>query len=480
MTPSFIDFHCHPHMKPYGKSFRLSPVGHNSTDRDAENSIWFRVPADLWRKGLQMAGIVKFTQTDIGNLARGNVRIICASLYPIERGFFNNKLGAGGLSDLALDFITSVSKQRVDYIQGITNYFEDLEGEYKYYLQMDGKYVHMDSGPCGYKLVRNYGEIESYMEANPDDTRTVFIIMSIEGLHALNIATEDAPDELSFLSNMRELKNWEYKPFFVTFAHHFFNELCGHAKSLFGMVGSKTDQSKGILTGFTDLGKKVLREALDNTNGKRIYIDIKHMSPQSRKEYFHILETEYKNENIPVIVSHGAVNGLKSMDDPTPGNDHLSSICLTEGINFYDNEILMVAKTQGIFALQTDERRLACEAYIKDIKHSLFLNKIRHYRAALLWNNIQYIAELLDKNGLPAWDHIGIGSDFDGIIDPLNGFLTSAAMPDLQQYVERYAFTYMNDRGKKILRPENCITPSDIVNKIFSENGTAFLKRWFV
>ena len=141
------------------------------------------------------------------------------------------------------------------------------------------------------------------------------------------------------------------------------------------MVGSKTDQSKGILTGFTDLGKKVLREALDNTNGKRIYIDIKHMSPQSRKEYFHILETEYKNENIPVIVSHGAVNGLKSMDDPTPGNDHLSSICLTEGINFYDNEILMVAKTQGIFALQTDERRLACEAYIKDIKYA---TTVRH------------------------------------------------------------------------------------------------------
>ncbi len=37
---------------------------------------------------------------------------------------------------------------------------------------------------------------------------------------------------------------------------------------------------------------------------------------------------------------------------------------------------------------------------------------------------IQHIAELLDKNDIISGDCIAIGSDLDGIIDPLNGFLT--------------------------------------------------------
>lgn len=482
MIPPFIDFHCHPQLKPYGKSFKLNPVGFNSDDRDAENSIWYRIPTTFWRTGFQMAaGIVKFTQSDIGNLADGNVRIICASLYPLEKGFFNNKMGIGGGNDLVLDFITGVSQDRVNYIQDITNYFEDLEGEYNYYRQMDGKTVKMDSGVCGYKLVSSYAEIEAHMQAQPDDVRTIYILLSIEGLHSLNSATDKAPDEAVFVGNMKKVKAWKHKPFFVTFSHHFNNELCGHSKSLFDKVGENTDQSVRLGEGFTDIGRKVLDEALNNDNGKRIYIDIKHMSPLGRRQYFGILQSDkYKNEQIPLIVSHGAANGLKSMDDPTPSGAKWAEVFLPEGINFYDDEILMVARTNGIFALQTDERRLAKKEYLKKIKHALLLNNIRHNRAVLLWNHIRYIAELLDRNGLPAWNNLAIGSDYDGIVDPMNGFLTSASMPDLQQYVERYAFRYVQDEAKHILRPENCISSSEIVHRVFTQNGMDFLKKWCV
>ena len=49
--------------------------------------------------------------------------------------------------------------------------------------------------------------------------------------------------------------------------------------------------------------------------------------------------------------------------------------------------------------------------------------RLMHYRSELVWKQIQYIAELLDDNDLFAWGNIAIGSDYDGLVDPLNSFL---------------------------------------------------------
>ena len=108
------------------------------------------------------------------------------------------------------------------------------------------------------------------------------------------------------------------------------------------------------------------------------------------------------------------------------------------------------------------------------------MNKIRHYRAELLWNQVQHIIELLDRDDLFAWDCIAIGSDFDGIINPLNGFLTQENVSNLQEYLERYAFNYMNGRGKEVLNSFNQISVGEIVSRIFQTNALQFIKKWFV
>jgi len=329
------------------------------------------------------------------------------------------------------------------------------------------------------KLVNNFSDIERNQSVSQEENKIIFIVMTIEGLHSLNSNINAPADETLFLNNLASLKKWNHVPFFVTVAHHFYNELCGHAKSLTGIVGSKTDQSKGLNTGMTELGKKVIRETLSVKNGKRIFIDIKHMSALSRKEYFDMLATEFTNDAIPVIISHGAANGLRSMDEPVVDGIDTANKLLAEDINFYDNEILMVAQTKGILGLQLDERRVASESTLKNVKHSVFVNKIRHYRSELLWNQVQHIAELLDRHNLFAWDCIAIGSDFDGIANPLNGFLTEETTPHLQEYLERHVNNYMNGKGKTSLKPFNQISPSEIVNRIFTTNGWEFLKKWF-
>ena len=477
MTPSYVDLHCHPSLKPYGKSFNGTP-GQNSPDREDEKSLWFYDSPNFFEAAIQMfTGICKFRQSDLTSLAHGNVRIVCASLYPIERGFFNNKIGSGPPSDIAAAFVTSAGLKRVNYIQSIKNYFEDLEREYNYYRQCEGKPCNTDSGIFSYALAKDYSTIETALLGG---NNTIVIVMTIEGMHVLH-EDIDKPDEAIALQNVQKIKNWPHVPFFVTFAHHFNNHFCGHAKSLFGIVGKNTDQSKGLGDPFNDTGRKVIRALLDNKNGRRIYIDIKHMSAKARHEYIDMVLNDpvLKSEKIPIIISHGAATGRRSMNDDTIDIKPTGEFMLNEDINFYDDEIVAMAKSKGIMGLQLDERRIANEKTLKAVKHSPWLGKIRHYRAKLLWNQVQHIAELLDKNGLNAWDSLAIGSDFDGILDPLNGYLTQETMVFLEQYFERYAFNYMSDRGKK-LKPKNQIPADEIVQRIFYDNAWNFIRNYYV
>jgi microsomal dipeptidase-like Zn-dependent dipeptidase len=466
-------------MKPYGKSFKQAPAGKNNKNRKARNSVWFYDSPNLFERGIQMlSGISKFTQADMCTLAYGDVRLVCASLYPIEKGFFKNDLGSGKVSDLAGSFITGVGEERVSFIQNISNYFEDLVNEYNFYKELHGITIKTDSGPFQYVIVNSYDEIESYL-ARSNGEQMIFIIISIEGLHCLNSNINAiTPDRNSFLNNLRAVKSWDHVPFFVTFSHHFNNFLCGHAKSLTGVVGGVTDQSVGLGDGFTQLGIDVLKLALDRTQGKRIYIDVKHMSAKGREEYYKMLDTDFAGDDIPIIVSHGAANGLRSSKERVVDGKSTGFKLLPEDINFYDDEIVRLAKSGGIFGLQLDERRVANAQTLKSTKHSVFMNKIRHYRAELLWNQIQHIAELLDRHDMYAWDCMALGTDFEGVINPLNGYLTAETLVHLEEYVERWAYDYMNGAGKQ-LKPYNCITPSEIVNRIFHSNGLAFIKRYF-
>ncbi len=479
--PFIVDLHCHPSTKPFGKSFRKNPVGINDANHRKQRSIWYNDSPNAVERLLQTwAQIVKFRQADMSSLAWGNCRVVVASLYPIERGFFKNKFGVGLVSDLVGSFVSGVSKRRVNHVQNLSSYFDDLTLEYNFYEQLHDTYVNINNTLYRYKLVHSFKEVLDHQQREPDDAQTLFVILSIEGLHVLVADIDQPPDEQVILDNLIKVKQWEYAPFFITIAHHFDNQICGHAKSLFGQVGKLTDQRKGLNRKISPIGLKVIDQMLDPTIGRRIYVDVKHMSLKSRQQYYDLLSTKYKKEKIPVIVSHGALTGRTLKGTLNKITPELGKTFSNKDINFYDEEILTIARSKGIFGLQLDERRLASAEKMKSLKNPVFLHKIRHVRAKLLWNQIQYIAELLNANRLPAWDTMAIGSDFDGIINPINGFLTAEDLVTLMEYTERYAYNYMNDRGKQVLSRRNRIKAAEIVQRIFSTNATRFLTEWYL
>jgi microsomal dipeptidase-like Zn-dependent dipeptidase len=237
------------------------------------------------------------------------------------------------------------------------------------------------------------------------------------------------------------------------------------------------DQSDGMNEGFLDLGWKVLRKLLDNTNGRRVLIDLKHMSVKARQEYYRFLEEEYPGEIIPLVVSHGAVTGIRSVNEQVQDDLYNYGKFQSDDINFFDDEILRVDMSGGIFGIQFDERRVASKLELKKTGHTLDRRKMLFHKSKLIWNQIEHIANVLDRNNQFAWGIQCIGSDYDGMINPLNGFWTEEDMPLFDSYLEKHAYNFLSSQQANNLKEFNKIKAGEIVERFMKGNAYEFIKR---
>lgn len=484
MEKHYIDLHCHPSLKPYSKSFKYHPQKQNNLDAGRKNSIWHYSPPTTLEKFLnRLVTLTKFTQTDMMCLAKANTKIVVVSLYPFEKHFLSKRiLGFKGLTDVLVNLAASISQSRIDYVLNHKSYFKDLSEEYAYYKQLHNQVQRIDGVIYTYKLVANFSEIEANKKLETTDKKIINIIVTIEGGHSFNSGLDmnkDTANRKEVLENVKKIKQWEHRPMFITFAHHFYNELCGHARSI--SIGAlKENQNRGLNSGITDLGMEVLTELLDTTNGDRIPIDVKHMSTTSRTTYYNLLDTTYAEKNIPVIFSHGACNGLRSLIqfNETDYPEHAAWFSDID-INVYDDEIVRIAKSNGLLGLQMDERRIGSKQAVKKSK-VLFLNKEKQLRkkSLLVWRQIEHIATVLDDNNMFCWGIQAIGSDFDGIVNPLKGVWTAEDINDLADALLPHANDFI-DRKLLHLNEYNRITSEVIIERVMHVNAMEFIKRFY-
>jgi hypothetical protein len=89
------------------------------------------------------------------------------------------------------------------------------------------------------------------------------------------------------------------------------------------------------------------------------------------------------------------------------------------------------------------------------------------------------MAELFDKHDLYAWGNMAIGSDYDGLVDPLNSFWSAEQYDELASYLERHAFNYFTNSPGRLKNSFNKIGADILIQNIFRDNAWDFLRRWF-
>jgi membrane dipeptidase len=239
-----------------------------------------------------------------------------------------------------------------------------------------------------FRVVRSNAELDQAVAAE----RTA-IVHTVEGGHVLSagLGADDVDGRLERLQTLAERGVAS-----LTIAHLFPNDLAGHAegipadqhKILFWRLETGVDLSKGL----TDLGRKAV-EAMAEL---RILPDVTHCTPLSRRQIYELV-----GDRIPVIASH---IGVQSMND-VPYNldrDDVRAIGASGGV---------VGVIFMPYWLDRSNPGPGLEA---------------------IWETMRQIH---DWSG-DKWDHVAIGTDFDGFTDPPDDCDSEAQLPRVRQLLE--------------------------------------------
>jgi microsomal dipeptidase-like Zn-dependent dipeptidase len=477
----FADIHIHPTLKTF-----------NSGRPHPRKNLWDDFEHSLGKTNLakfafnNSPGLGKYSQTNFYELARGKVRVATASLYPMEKGFLQirnipNLVVNKKSHDEMLEIISGYSVDSIKHMRDTNNLFADLQEEYRYLFENQGK---SPDKKYAYKLVNNYSELKNVLEK--DDT-TLAIILAIEGSHVLFDEEMNegklSPTQMKrkIEENIGLIKSWEVPPLSVNLSHHFYNNLCGHSRSFAGNQKNVLNQNKGLDSGLTGLGIKVLKEYASVNNGKRIIVDTKHMSVSGRIEYYNWIRSyNYisSSDKIPIISSHTGVNGFKTMagsirkiDNPIKYNSkHFNSWSL----NISDEEIKIIHQSTGLIGIMLDKHKLGGGEFFKNnITNVTDAAKIKEAYLRVFFDNALHIVKAVgDESG---WNNIAIGSDLDGAIEHIDPYNKSSTFPQLYQDLVEFL-----DRTKYGKTLWHGLKPEVIVDKIMRKNTMDFYERHFV
>lgn len=479
MDEFFVDIHCHSSLR----AFHTTPQG-------IQKNIWDCTKNDVidsfigkWAWN-QSRGVSKFSQSNFYNCINGKVRVVFDSLYPVERGFINFRklpellIGKKANETLVVTASGVSIEQFRSYKKG-HNYFAELHEQYNFLVDNQG------NSPCGkynYKLPANFNELEESLKA---DDSSINVIVTIEGAHVFGCGTKTSektpPEELKQLlkNNISAVKKWKHPPFFITFAHHFWNQLCGHATTFPAATKFTCDQAMGLNTGFTELGLFVLEELLSKNNGKRILIDTRHMSTKSRQHYFNYV-TNHNKQNpddlIPLISSHSAVNGFEKMDHSLKDKDSAAKKKLTPfcawSLNISAEEAIAIHESGGIAGIILDKGRHSGIHLLKSIDKLKNPEDKKALFVKLICDNIFFFIASINKK--TAWDVLSIGSDFDGVITHFDPYEDMSRLPDLKK--DLISFLTKNNYKSELWFD---YTPEELMQKVFTKNAMEFLKKNF-
>jgi hypothetical protein len=506
--------------------FAFNRMRNNPMEHDPNKfHPWTIVPENLEDMDAGKRGAT-YSQSDLPKLTKAKGRLICASITPIEKefcGYFadderhqpwmlESLLWATGItpaqglwnwsrgeSKEALKSMVRVFRNhgpfrrilqklimgygfdRVSHMQSSDfDYWEEYQKEYEFYLNADGQthQVDLEYKKDGqrqrefikgrYFLAKTREQIKEIIEGDSND---IAILLTIEGSHVYSIDPHlrRVPDDVLF-ERIESLKTQEHPIFFITFAHHFDNGLCGHAHSIPDGLSTITDQTPRMHEGFErdgDLGLRTARalldldEELEPLGGRRILLDIKHMSARTRSEYYNEIIRPYKQKHatwdadkqekypvIPIVGSHVCYSGVRTLDDMLANakheTDHWHAPPFNAwNINLSDEDVRMTFETGGVLGL-CFEQRIAGVGPKQKIAREQYAFLLLQHTLAIVDVIYQDERRPMDERKR-AWDIVCLGTDYDGFIDPITPYPTVLSLDewagDLAHHLEAIKHT---------------------------------------
>lgn len=267
MSKGFFDFHVHPTIKPFGRTAgrilrKRLPVTREALEytflekklpRLFKRLFRHRNRYSIWREDnpnrflnphFAELAFAKYSQSNFTAATDAHSKVLCVSLYPIEKEFLSKTLDQKLTGcPILKKMVAGIGSRRIKYIQGSSyNYFQDLEAEYEYLKTLSKKAA--DNGRK-FSIVSDFSQLVQLLEEDPN---ALAVVITIEGANVLYPTSQICKEDISkVLANIDRMKAWEHPPFLMTLAHHFYNGFVSHERSLVDFVTKlgKMDQSVG-------------------------------------------------------------------------------------------------------------------------------------------------------------------------------------------------------------------------------------------
>ena len=493
----FIDIHVNTSKKPFnsrsiGLQYGLwEPMFHECGYEDQRS-----------KTAMQNIGMIvpKQSQSHLEALVKGNTRIACLNLSPIEQPFIGTN---SALTDknkkMTISCVSGVNANQLFLRRKEIDYFKDLVENLNFIERFEDKPYMINGFEYQFSLIRNQKQLEE-IAANSD---RVGMVLTVEGGHALghSIYINDKITNLEeyktlVLENVERLKGsrplidgsdiyLDVPILWISLAKSYINGLGGNANSLSKAQQGIYAKADGLNTKETKLGIDVIERLISKEKGRRILIDIKHMSLDFRTRYYKTIErSEILGDGIPVVCSHCGISGLpkknalyRKRDEDSKNNNYYLNHWQQ---NLSSEDIGKIYLSKGLIGITLDKTVLGGQTALTQISETL-PNTVQKRDACvkLLMANIFTVIQTI--NDVAAWDHIAIGSDFDEMTEPLDPYQTSEDLPhlavDIQRFLERPEAINDLFSEEKIRELMFDLTPTEITGKIMSLNAYNFISR---
>jgi membrane dipeptidase len=218
------------------------------------------------------------------------------------------------------------------------------------------------------------------------------IVHTVEGGHVLG-AGLDADDLPGRLARLEELAQRGVAS--LTLAHLFPNELAGHVdgipKKQHRILFWRLDPEVDLTRGLTPKGREVVERMVE----LRMVPDVAHCTPVARKELYELVD-----KRVPVIASHTGVQWM----NPEP-------------YNLDETDVRAIAASGGVVGV------IFMPYWLDQSDPSNGLD--------VIWRTMDTV-----RKWSGSWEHVAIGTDFDGFTDPPNDCDSEGQLPKIRKMLE--------------------------------------------
>jgi len=494
---TFIDIHVNSSKKPF-----------NSRSRGIGYNLWepmfheCGLESDRSKTVMQGMGEVvpKYSQSNLEALIKGHTRIACLNLSPIEQPFIGtNSTLTNKNKQKTIACVSGVDANQLFLRRKEIDYFKDLVENINFVERFEHKGYIINGFAYDFELIRNQEELEDVSK----DPSKIGMVLTVEGGHSLghSIYINDGITNLDeyrtlVLDNVDRLKGsrslidgaeifLDVPILWIALCKSYNNGLGGNANSLTKEQQSIFEKVEGINGKETKLGIDVIERLISKDEGRRILIDIKHMSLDFRSRYYKTIErSEILGDGIPVVCSHCGISGLskknalyKKRDDDSKNNNYYLNHWQQ---NLSSDDIGKIYHSRGLIGIPLDKSVLGGQTALTEIIETL-PNTVQRRKASikLLMANMLTVVQVINDES--AWDMIAIGSDFDEMHQPLDPYQSSEDLPqlaiDIQRFLERPESIHDLFTEEDVRELMFELSPSEITAKVMNLNAYNFIRR---